>query len=130
MQLTKFAEWRWNQHMNRSLDEALAEVEREAHVRLKCFDRWVEQGKLSWVDAYDRMERLLSAVKHMRDLQTQLKLAELRNTPLGVNTDRNQVEGWAEQAHEAVEDQAERLKVIPINASEPPHTEARRQVGA
>src|SRR5262245_32402061 len=47
MQFTSFREYRWNQHMNRPLDEALSEVERECHVRLKCFDKWVNEGKLS-----------------------------------------------------------------------------------
>lgn len=65
--------WRWNQHMQRSIDEATSELEREAHVRTRCYDRWIEEGKVSRVDAWDRQERLLSAVKHLRDYQDLLK---------------------------------------------------------
>jgi hypothetical protein len=97
-----FRDWRWNQHMGRSVDEALAEIEREAHIRLKCFDKWVGEGRLSWVDAFDRLERLLSAVKHLRDMQTANKLDELRNTALGVNTDHSEVEAWAAEAKNVI----------------------------
>lgn len=45
----------------RSVEEAQAEVERELNVRRKCFGRWVTEGKLSKVDANDRLERLESA---------------------------------------------------------------------
>ena len=103
MQMQPFREWRWNQHMHRSLEEALAEVEREIQVRLKCFDKWVGEGRLSFVDAFDRMERMLSAVKHLRDLQTLRKVEELGATQLGVNTDHSQVEQWAQAAHQAAE---------------------------
>lgn len=59
--------------MNRSIDEAISECEREAHVRLRCFDRWIQEGKVSRVDAWDRLERLLSAIKHLREYQTRLQ---------------------------------------------------------
>lgn len=55
--------------MNRSTEEALAELEREAQVRKRCFDRWVQEGKVSTVDARDRMERLLSAIRHLRTFE-------------------------------------------------------------
>ena len=42
-------------------DEALSEIEREVAVRLRCFDRWVADGKLSYVDGRDRLHRLISA---------------------------------------------------------------------
>lgn len=51
----------------RSRDEAAAELEREANVRFKCFDKWVAVGKLSQVDAQDRIERLISAWHYLRD---------------------------------------------------------------
>lgn len=41
-------------------------MEREAQVRKRCFDRWIEEGKLSRVDAWDRMERILSALNYLR----------------------------------------------------------------
>lgn len=47
--------------VNRTLEEALAEVEREINVRLKCFDRWVSEGRLSRIEARDRLERMMAA---------------------------------------------------------------------
>jgi hypothetical protein len=101
-QLPTFRDWRWNQHMTRSIDEALMEVEREAHIRIKCFDNWVAAGKLSWSDAYDRLERLLSAIKHLRDMQTQLKLTELRETKLNTPASGDQVAAFAQEAHDLI----------------------------
>jgi hypothetical protein len=42
-------------------DEALSEIEREIAVRMRCFDRWVADGKLSYIDGRDRLHRLISA---------------------------------------------------------------------
>ena len=42
-------------------DEALSEIEREVAVRQRCFDRWVGDGKLSYVDASDRLRRMIAA---------------------------------------------------------------------
>ncbi len=58
----------------RSLEEALSELEREKGVRVHCYDRWIEQGKLSTVDARDRMERLVAAIHLLK--QTVLKPSE------------------------------------------------------
>jgi len=55
----------------RSIDEALSEVERELNVRLKCFDRWVSEGRLSYVDAKDRLERLMRAMQILEHLEMQ-----------------------------------------------------------
>lgn len=46
---------------NRSADEALAEVEREMQVRERCFVRWIEEGRVTRVDAKDRLQRLKKA---------------------------------------------------------------------
>jgi hypothetical protein len=51
----------------RPLNEAVAEITREANVRFKCFDRWVADGKLSEVDARDRLERIISAWHYLTD---------------------------------------------------------------
>jgi hypothetical protein len=51
----------------RSRAEALAEVEREANVRFKCYDRWIADGRTSEVDATDRLERLISAWHYLAD---------------------------------------------------------------
>lgn len=50
----------------RSIEEALSEVERELQVRLRCYDRWVKEGKLSGVDAKDRVERLQAAIAYLK----------------------------------------------------------------
>lgn len=49
----------------RSLEEAISEVDRELKVRLRVYDRWVADGKLSTVDARDRVERLQSALAYL-----------------------------------------------------------------
>jgi hypothetical protein len=56
----------------RSLEEAISEVDREIKVRVRCYDRWVSEGKLSSVDARDRVERLQAALAF---LQRQAELA-------------------------------------------------------
>ena len=50
----------------RTLEEAASEVERELHVRERCYDRWVSEGKLTRVDAQDRYDRLLSALDFLQ----------------------------------------------------------------
>lgn len=55
----------------RSIDEAVSEVERELNVRMKCFDRWVSEGRLSYVDAKDRLERLMAALLILEKLEMQ-----------------------------------------------------------
>lgn len=52
----------------RSLEEALAEVDREIKVRMRCYDRWVSEGKLSRIDAVDRVERLQAALSYLNEL--------------------------------------------------------------
>lgn len=49
----------------RSLEEACSELDREIKVRVRCYDRWVAEGKLSSVDARDRLERLQSALGYL-----------------------------------------------------------------
>lgn len=54
-------------HVNgkRSIEEALAELEREIAVRRRIFDDWTAKGKISWMDGHDRLERMLSALTHL-----------------------------------------------------------------
>lgn len=66
MDAKPIATWSWNEHMQRSADEALSELEREAHVRIRCYDRWISEGRVSRVDAWDRLERLLTAIRLLR----------------------------------------------------------------
>lgn len=52
----------------RSVEEALSEVDRELSVRVRCFGRWVDDRKLSAIDAKDRLERLVAAYRYLREL--------------------------------------------------------------
>lgn len=45
----------------RNLEEATSEVDRELQVRRRCYSRWIDDGKMSSVDAMDRFERLEAA---------------------------------------------------------------------
>lgn len=40
---------------------AVDELFRELQVRLRCFPRWVTEGRVSWTDAVDRVDRLYTA---------------------------------------------------------------------
>jgi len=126
MQMTPFRDWRWNQHMNRDLDQALAEVEREIHVRVKCFDKWVHEGKLSWMDAFDRMERLISAVKHLRNYQTTLKVQALRDLQPGDQQPNPTIQDWAQQAHHHVNNTIPFTQATPTTATESPEANQTR----
>lgn len=53
---------------NRTLEEAIAEVEREFNVRERCFPKWVADGRLTNIDAKDRLERLGAACYFLRAL--------------------------------------------------------------
>lgn len=44
--------------MREALDEAGSELDREMGVRERCFKNWVEQGKISRVEAKDRFSRM------------------------------------------------------------------------
>ena len=43
---------------NTGLEAAADEVSRELQVRLRCYPRWVQDGKLSNTDSKDRLRRL------------------------------------------------------------------------
>lgn len=50
----------------RNIAEAISEVERELLVRKRCYGRWVDDGKMSRIDAVDRYARLQSALAYLR----------------------------------------------------------------
>ena len=50
----------------RSIEEALSEVEREMQVRERMYGKWITDGKISRVDAKDRGERMLAACHYLR----------------------------------------------------------------
>lgn len=54
----------------RDVEECIDELERELLVRIRCYDRWVDDGRISRTDARDRMQRMASAWVHLRLLQS------------------------------------------------------------
>ena len=48
--------------MKRTLQEAASELRRELGVRRRCYGRWIDDGKLTDVEAADRMERMEAAL--------------------------------------------------------------------
>lgn len=49
----------------RSLEEAKSELTREMNVRTRCYDRWVTEGRLTSVDAKDRLDRINAALHYL-----------------------------------------------------------------
>lgn len=47
--------------LKRDLRQARSEVDREVKVRERCYARWVDDGKITDVDATDRLDRLEDA---------------------------------------------------------------------
>ena len=45
------------------VEGALGECQRELQVRERCYPRWTEEGKMSRIDAKDRMERQIQAAE-------------------------------------------------------------------
>jgi len=43
-------------------EAAFDELERELNVRIRCFPRWVAEGRMCRTDAVDRLDRLHTAV--------------------------------------------------------------------
>ena len=50
----------------RSLREAQSEISRELQVRERCYDRWVADGKMTDVDAIDRLNRHRAAAHYLQ----------------------------------------------------------------
>lgn len=50
-----------------SREAAIAEIERESNVRMKCYDRWVSEGKMTHDEAEKRMSGLVSAWHYLQD---------------------------------------------------------------
>lgn len=68
-----FSTYTPRQNGKRSIEEAISELQREMDTRKRIFDNWVQQGRCSWVDAHDRMERLMTAlsllIRYSNDLE-------------------------------------------------------------
>ena len=54
----------------RTMEEAIDEIYWECQVRLRCFPRWVEEGRVSRSDAKDRLQRLLKAQEALKAIET------------------------------------------------------------
>ena len=46
-----------------TLDEQIAEAQRELALRRKCYPAWVKSGKLDAGEAYDRLQAMDAIVK-------------------------------------------------------------------
>jgi len=72
----EFSKYTPRTHGNRSIEEAISELQREMDTRKRIFDNWVATGRCSWVDAHDRMERHLTALKLLIQYSNELSHAE------------------------------------------------------
>lgn len=50
-----------DKEMREALDQAGSELDREMGVRERCFPNWIDQGKISRIDARDRFQRMQTA---------------------------------------------------------------------
>lgn len=64
---TSFRTWRYNEHWDRDPCECVAELEREANIRIRCYDKWVAEGRVTKDDAVNRLERLLTSIRLLRE---------------------------------------------------------------
>ncbi len=48
--------------------EAWSECEREIQVRVRCYDKWIGDGKIAWADARDRLARLGEASRMLKEI--------------------------------------------------------------
>lgn len=46
---------------NRSLEEAIAELERETNLRVRMYPGWIKDRKMSSLEAVERLERMAKA---------------------------------------------------------------------
>lgn len=60
------AQLRVSQYTQDEVEMALGELQRERLVRERCYPRWVEEGKVSRIDAKDRLTRQLLAEEIMQ----------------------------------------------------------------
>ena len=72
MTKVSFAQYTVLRNGHRSLEEAIAEIQREMETRKRILDRWVSEGRIPWMDAHDRFERLMSALRCLLEYDTLL----------------------------------------------------------
>jgi len=56
----------------RSVNETVAELDRELGIRRRCYEKWMNSGQLSMTDACDRYERLAHGLKLLKELAENL----------------------------------------------------------
>lgn len=72
----------------RSLAEAVSELKRELGIRRRCYSRWVADGKLTDVEAVDRLERMEKALEVVERADDLASVPELvRSFPPAVRPD-------------------------------------------
>jgi hypothetical protein len=65
----------------RIIEEALSEIERELQLRERCFPRWIQEGRISKIDARDRLERQKYAKEILQSaLDSMAKVADTAST--------------------------------------------------
>lgn len=65
MESKPFSSYVASQTAHRTHEEAVSEVQREMEVRRRLYDKWVSEGKVSRVDAHDRLERIMAALQFL-----------------------------------------------------------------
>jgi len=58
------------------MSEAVSELKRELGIRRRCYSRWVADGKLTDVEAVDRLERMEKALEVVE------RAADLASVPI------------------------------------------------
>lgn len=76
MTKVEFSKYTPSKNGNRNMEEAISELQREMDTRKRIFDNWVATGRCSWVDAHDRMERHLTALKLLIQYSNELQHAD------------------------------------------------------
>jgi hypothetical protein len=71
-----FAEFTVKENSRRSFAEAESELQREIDVRKRLYDKWSSEGKVSWVEANDRLERLMTALALLQSCEVVLTQEE------------------------------------------------------
>jgi hypothetical protein len=66
---------------NSTLEEATSELAREIDVRRRLYDRWISEGRLSRVDAHDRLCRMLTALRYLINATEETPAAGTVPTP-------------------------------------------------
>lgn len=79
-----------------TLDHAVAELVRELEVRRRIYDRWIKDGKLSFIDAKDRIERQMYAAYVLQELASKPVLLDAVLAPERVKPDLKGLEPESE----------------------------------